>query len=413
MTESLGKILIIVENLPVPFDRRVWMESTTLKKAGYEVSVICPTGKGYETKYEVIDGIHVYRHDLPPEVSSAAGYIREYSAALWSEWRLARRVLKERGFDVIHACNPPDLIFLVAAWFKLLHRKNFLFDHHDLNPELYESKFNKRGMFYHALKIAERLTFALANTVISTNQSYRQVAIERGKMKPDRVHVVRSGPDLTRFNRVEANPEYHNGREFLVGYLGVMGEFDGVDHLVKAAHELIKNRRRTDIQFCFIGGGPMLESLKQLAKDLDIDEYVEFTGRVSDEELIERLSSCDVCANPDPLNPLNDKSTMNKILEYMALERAIVQYDLLEGKRSAEEASLYADPNNIPDFATKIEDLLADPEKRAEMGRIGRSRMVNTLEWRHQIPKLLNAYAQVFGKPPVEQLTSAPSEETA
>lgn len=412
MTESLGKILIIVENLPVPFDRRVWMESTTLKKAGYEVSVICPTGKGYESKYEVIDGIHIYRHDLPEEMSSAVGYLREYSVALWSEWRLARRVLKERGFDVIHACNPPDLIFLVAAWFKLFHRKKFLFDHHDLNPELYESKFNKRGLFYHALKIAERCTFALANMVISTNQSYRQVAIERGKMKPDRVHVVRSGPDLSRFNRVEPNPEYHNGREFLVGYLGVMGEFDGVDHLVKAAHELIKNRGRTDIQFCFIGGGPMLESLKQLAKDLDIDEYVEFTGRVSDEELIERLSSCDVCANPDPLNPLNDKSTMNKILEYMALERAIVQYDLLEGKRSAEDASLYADPNNIPDFATKIEELLADPEKRAEMGRIGRSRMVDELEWRHQVPKLLNAYAQVFGRTPTEHNNSAPSEET-
>jgi len=406
MTESRGKVLIIVENLPVPFDRRVWMESTTLKKAGYDVSVICPTGKGYEAKYEELEGIHIYRHDLPPEMSSAVGYIREYSVALWSEWRLARRVLREQGFDVIHACNPPDLIFLVASWFKFLHGKKFLFDHHDLNPELYESKFFKRGMFYRALKIAERLTFAMADTVISTNQSYRQVAIDRGKMNPDRVHVVRSGPDLSRFNRVEANPEYNMGREFLVGYLGVMGEFDGVDHLVKAAHELIKKRGRTDIQFCLIGGGPMLESLKQLSKDLDIDDYLTFTGRVPDEELISRLSSCDVCVNPDPLNPLNDKSTMNKILEYMALERSIVQYDLLEGKRSAEEASLYADPNNIPDFATKIEDLLADPEKRAEMGRIGRSRMVDTLEWRHQIPKLLNAYAQVLDQPASESVSS-------
>jgi len=188
--------------------------------------------------------------------------------------------------------------------------------------------------------------------------------------------------------------------------LGVMGEFDGVDHLVKAAHELIKKRGRTDIQFCLIGGGPMLESLKQLSKDLDIDDYLTFTGRVPDEELISRLSSCDVCVNPDPLNPLNDKSTMNKILEYMALERSIVQYDLLEGKRSAEDASLYADPNNIPDFATKIEDLLADPEKRAEMGRIGRSRMVDTLEWKHQVPKLLNAYAQVLDQPASESVSS-------
>lgn len=396
MMASLGNILIIVENLPVPFDRRVWMEATTLKKAGYGVSVICPTGKNYKEKYEEIDGIHIYRHDLPPEVSSASGYIREYSSALWSEWTLARRVKKEHGFDIIHACNPPDLIFLVAFWFKLLHRSKFLFDQHDLNPELYESKFNKRGFFYQALRIAERLTFALADTVISTNQSYKEIAMTRGSKKEEDVHIVRSGPDLSFFNPVEPNPEYKNGRQYLVGYLGVMGEFDGVDHLVRAAHELIVNRGRTDIQFCLIGSGPMLESLKALAEELGISDYLEFTGRIPDQELIERLSSCDVGVNPDPLNPLNDKSTMNKILEYMALKLPIVQYDLVEGKRSAEEASLYADPNNIPDFATKIEELLADEARREQMGEIGRDRMENKLEWRHQVPKLLNAYEQTL-----------------
>lgn len=396
MKESLGNILIIVENLPLPFDRRVWMESNTLKKNGYEVHIICPKGKGYESDYEEINDIHIYRHNLPPEESSTKGYLREYSHALWHEFRLARKIKKKHGFDVIHACNPPDLIFLVASWFKLFYGTKFIFDHHDLNPELYESKFNKRGFFYSALKISERLTFSLADTVISTNQSYKEIAETRGKKEPENVIVVRSGPDLRFFNKVEPNQKFNNGRKYLVGYLGVMGEFDGVDHLVKAAHYLIKEKGRNDIQFCFVGGGPMLESLSKLSKKLGIEENVEFTGRVSDEELIERLSSCDVCANPDPLNPLNDKSTMNKILEYMALERPIVQYDLLEGKRSAGEASLYAEPNNIEDLGDKIVLLLENEEMRKQMGRIGRKRMEEEFEWKFQEEKLLNAYKKTI-----------------
>ena len=400
MSESVGtecgKILIVVENLPVPFDRRVWMEATTLQAAGYQVAIICPTGKNYGELYEQIEGIHIYRHPLPPEKSTALGYLREYSSALWSEWRLARTIQREHGFDVFHACNPPDLIFLVALWFKIFHRTHFLFDHHDLTPELYESKFHQRGFFYHCMRWAERCTFGLADTVISTNESYRDVAVQRGKMHADRVHVVRSGPNLERFKRTPGNSQYRKGRAFLVGYLGVMGEFDGVDHLVRAAHELIKNRGRTDIQFCLVGSGPTIESLRELALELDIEEYLEFTGRIPDEDMIDRLSTCDVCVNPDPLNPLNNKSTMNKILEYMALEKPVVQYDLLEGRRSAEAAYLYAEPNNIADFATKIEELLADPALRDEMGQYGRRRMVESLEWRHQAPKLLAAYAQAM-----------------
>ncbi len=400
MTESpgkpAGKVLIIVENLPVPFDRRVWMESTTLAKAGYQVCVICPTGKGYESLREDLDGIHIYRHWLPPEKSSALGYLREYSSALWAEWRLARKVRKEFGFDVIHACNPPDLIFLVALWFKLFHRTKFVFDHHDLTPELYESKFNKRGIYYQMMRLAERLTFALADRVISTNESYKQVAIDRGRKKPENVQVVRSGPDLSRFNPVAPDERYKNGRKWLVGYMGVMGEFDGVDHLVRAAHHLIKEKGREDIQFCFVGSGPCIEELKQLAVELDIASYVEFTGRVSDADMISRLSSCDVCVDCDPLNPLNDKSTMNKILEYMALARPIVQYDMLEGRRSAGDASLYARPNDVEDLAAKILELLTNEARRKEMGETGRRRMVNELEWRHQAPRLLNLYSQLI-----------------
>ena len=402
MTESpgdpAGRVLIIVENLPVPFDRRVWMEATTLRSNGYEVSVICPTGKQHEPGHEELDGIHIYRHRLPPEHSSARGYLREYAVALWSEWRLAGRVRRERGFTLIHACNPPDLIFLVALWFRVFHGTRFLFDHHDLCPELYESKFNRRGFYHRLMMLAERCTFGLAHTVISTNTSYRDIAVQRGKMDPEDVFVVRSGPKLTLFRRTEGNTAFRRGREYLIGYLGVMGEFDGVDHLVRAAAELVCERKRTDIQFCLIGSGPMLESLKRLARELGVDASVEFTGRISDEEMIDRLSSCDIGVNPDPLNPLNDKSTMNKILEYMALELPIVQYDLTEGRRSAADASVYAEPNNVSDFADRIEALLRDPAARERMGRTGRRRMEDELEWRWQAPRLLEAYAHAFGR---------------
>lgn len=396
MKSESPRILIIVENLPVPFDRRVWMEATTLQQHGYQVSIICPMARGYDNPYEFLEGIHIYRHELPAEQSSAFGYLREYACALWSEWRLARQIRQQRGFDVIQACNPPDLIFLVAAWFKILHGTRFIFDHHDLCPELYESKFNRKGFFHRALLWAERLTFLLADTVICTNESYKQVALTRGSKGSESVFVVRSGPNLSLFHKIPGSCSYRNGREYLVGYLGVMGEFDGVDHLVRAAYELIAQRGHKDIHFCFVGGGPMLQSLKDLAHDLGIEDYVEFTGRIPDAEMIERLSTCDVCVCPDPLNPLNEKSTMNKILEYMALERPIVQYDLLEGRRSAGGASLYAEPNNVKDLAKKIANLLRNPEDRARMGEIGYTRMVDKLEWRHQAPSLLRAYTKTL-----------------
>jgi glycosyltransferase involved in cell wall biosynthesis len=380
----------------MPFDRRAWMEATTLRQAGYEVSTISPTGKGHEALAETIDGIHNYRHRLPPEQHSAFGYFREYASALWAEWKLARRVFREHGFDVVHVGNPPDLIFLVGAWFKLFHGAKLIFDHHDINPELYESKFNRRDLFYYGLRLAERLTFALADTVISTNDFYREVALTRGKKSADDVFVVRSAPDLKRFHRVTENPAHRRGRKFLVGYLGVMGPQDGLDHLLQAAHELIVKRGRSDIQFCLVGNGPMFAELNALAQTLGVADHIEFAGRIPDAEMVERISACDVCVNPDPLNPFNDKSTMNKILEYMAIERPIVQYDLQEGRHSAGEAALYAEPNNPKDLANKIEQILADSDARVRMGQIGHKRMVEELEWKHQAPKLLTAYEKTL-----------------
>lgn len=396
MTSLLNRVLIIVENLPVPFDRRVWMEATTLQKAGYHVSVISPKGTGFEQDYEIIDGIHVYRHPLPPEKSSVIGYIQEYSWSLAWEFRLAHRVWRDQGFDVIHICNPPDLIFLVAGWFKFFRGVRVIFDHHDLNPELYEAKYGRRNIFYYALYWAEFFTFATADVVISTNDSYKEVALVRGRKKPEQVVVVRSGPDLSRFYPMPGNKSHRKGRKYLVGYVGVMGEQEGLDNLLKAVQHLVWEQGCQDIHFMLIGSGPAIAQLQALTAELRISEFVEFTGRIADTELLERLSSCDVCVNPDRKTPFNDRSTMNKILEYMALGKPIVQIDLIEGKRSAAGASLYAKPNDAADFAEKILELLNNPEQRTQMGIEGQRRMKEMLEWRHQTPRLLQAYTTVL-----------------
>lgn len=395
---SAGKILIVVENLPVPFDRRVWMEATSLARAGYEVSVICPTGRGHESRYEVLDGIHIYRHPLPPDASGVSHFIKEYSAAVFWELRLAIRVWRERGFDVIHMCNPPDLIFLVAMWFKLLFGVRVIYDQHDLAPEMFEAKFGGRGLLYYGLRVTEWLTYRLADVVIATNDSHKQTAIERGRRQPQSVFIVRSGPDLTRFFPTSPNPMYRWGRRFLVGYLGVMGEAEGIDGLLRSFAKVVYEHRRTDIQLMLIGDGPARERLHTIAADLGVADYVEFSGRVPDDELVERLSTCDVCVNCDPKNAYNDKSTMNKILEYMAMGKPIVQYDVVEGRRSAGNASLYARGGDEADFARKIVELIDSPTLRCEAGESGRRRMVRDLEWRHQIPALLSAYAAALGR---------------
>ena len=388
------RVLIIVENLPSPFDRRVWMEATTLTKAGYEVSIICPKGKGYEKSYEVIEDIHIYRHPMPREISSVVGYITEYIAAVFWEFYLAHRVWRERGFDIIHICNPPDLLFITAGWFKLIKGCKVIFDHHDINPEMYEAKYGRRDIFYYGLRLVERLTFACADTVISTNESYRKIALTRGRKKPEDVFVVRSGPDLSRFKLLPVDETYKRHKKYLVGYVGVMGEPEGIDYLLESIRHIVYDQKRQDIHFMLIGSGPMLEQIQNLAVELKIDRFVEFTGRISDEELIARLSSCDLCVNPDKKMPYNDKSTMNKIMEYMAMGKPIVQFDLMEGRNSAGEASVYAKGNDAVDFADKILELLADPEKRKQMGEIGMRRMTEKLEWRYQIPVLLKAYGR-------------------
>ena len=390
------KVLIIVENLPLPFDRRVWHECRTLTRAGAKVSVICPTGKGYEAAHEEIDGVHIYRHSLPLDASGAAGYLLEYGAALFHEMRLALKIRRRHGFDTIQGCNPPDLIFLVAWPFKRLSGTRFIFDHHDINPELYEAKFGRRGVFWKLMVLFEKLTFRSADVVISTNESYREIALDRGGKAAEDVFVVRSGPDLTRLKRMPPDRRWHNGRAHMVGYVGVMGEQEGIDLLLDAARDLVQDRGR-DVQFVLVGGGSSLEAMKAKAAGMGLAEHVTFTGRAPDDELFDVLSNADVCVNPDRVNAMNDKSTMNKILEYMAFEKPIVQFDVTEGRRSAEDASLYARADDTGDMADKIAALLDDPGRRAEMGRSGYRRVVSELSWDHQIPALIAAYERAAG----------------
>jgi glycosyltransferase involved in cell wall biosynthesis len=389
------RVLIIVENLPCPFDRRVWQEARALAAAGYRVSIICPKGKGYERSYEMIDDIAVYRHPMPIEAAGAAGYALEYSWALLAQLALSIRIFFTRGFDVIHACNPPDTIFLIASFYKLLG-KRFLFDHHDINPELYEAKFKRRDFFYKLLRFLERCTFKVADISIATNESYRRIAIERGGMAPEKVFVVRSGPDLRRLQPVPPDPSLKQGKRYLVGYVGVMGEQEGLDLLLGAVRYIVHTKQRKDVHFGLVGGGTALTKLQALAKHLDVADYVTFTGRVADRELLTMLSTADVCVNPDVANEMNDKSTMNKVMEYMALGKPMVQFDLTEGRVSAQDASLYARKNDPIDLANKLLELLDDAPRREKMGQFGRQRVASTLAWDKEVPHLLAAYSALF-----------------
>lgn len=390
------KVLIIVENLPVPFDTRVWQEATTLAANGYTVSVISPKGKGYTAEKEMIDGVHVYRHDLPTEGNGAIGYLKEYSTALREEIRLAKKVYKEVGFDVIHGCNPPDDIYLVAKHFKKYGVK-YVFDHHDICPELFEAKFgHTSGPLYFSQIFMERQTYKNCTFAFVTNESYRKIAIEHGKMDPEKVIVLRSGPKLERMKIQPPVESIKRGKKYMVGYLGVIGQQEGIEYILEAAKYCKEVLNRNDIFWGIVGGGPHVAALKEQCTQMGLDDCVEFTGRVPDQQLLDYLNTADVCVNSDTYNSMNDKSTMNKILEYMALAKPIVQFELTEGHYSAQEASLYAEQNNAKDMADKIIYLLENPEVRKKMGEFGRNRVVNELSWEHTSKALLEGYEKFF-----------------
>ena len=391
------KILIIVENLPVPFDGRVWKEASSLRKAGYDVTVLCPKGKGYEQGYEILEGVHIYRHPMPKEGNSPAGYLWEYGSAILWEWFYTWWIFLRRGFHVIQGCNPPDNIFLIALPFKLFGVK-YVFDHHDANPELYFSKYEKQDFFYQTQVWLEQFTFRFSDVVMSTNGSYKELAIRRGGHDTEDVFIVRNGPDLEIFKSVESKPELKYGKAYLVGYVGTMSIQEGLEILLDVAQH-IKNLGRCDIHFTCVGGGPGLAKLRQMVKDKNLEDAVNFTGRVTEQQLLDILSTADVCVNPDKPCEMNDISTMIKIMEYMALGKPIVQFDLKEGRFSAGEASLYASNHDlVADFAAKILWLLDHPEERKKMSEFGRTRVEKELAWKFSVENLLAAYQRAFAK---------------
>jgi glycosyltransferase involved in cell wall biosynthesis len=392
------RILILVENLPVPLDRRVWLEATTLVQAGYEVNVICPTGRGWDAPFEVIEGVHIWRYPEPPEAHSGAlAYAREWGSALWQMARLMRVVRRERGFDVVQGCNPPDLLFLLALWWRP-RGVRFLFDHHDVCPELFEAKFGKRGLLYQIMRVFERLTFATASVSIATNESFRRIALERGRMRPEDVFVVRSAPRVESFLPGPGDASVRRGAGTVLGYVGVIGQQEGMDLLVAAVAHLVGPLGHADVHVVIVGFGPALAEVQADVAARGLSSHFTFTGPLYGERLLDALNAIDIGVAPDPKNPMNDISTMNKVMEYMALEKPVVQFDLTEGRASAGDASVYAQPNDPVDFARQIAALIDRPQDRASMGRVGRARVMDRLSWAHSAPSLLAAYDRIFAR---------------
>jgi glycosyltransferase involved in cell wall biosynthesis len=389
------RVLIIVQNLPVPFDRRVWLECQALVSAGYRVAVVCPKGSG-DPGYEVIDTVELYKYrPYAPggsNLSFAAEYVYSFLATTW----MALKARRSGRFAVIQACNPPDIFWPLAMAFRALEGTRFVFDHHDLCPELYESRFPEGPKLpYKGLRALERRTHRAADHVISTNDSYRKIAMARSGKRPADVTVVRTGPDPQRLRRGQAYPELRRGRRFLAAYIGVMGPQDGVDIIVRAASILVHELGREDIAFTLIGSGDCYRDLVALRDELGLAGHVEFTGRAPDELVSRILSTADVGLSPDPKNPLNDVSTMNKTMEYMAFELPVVAFDLRETRLSAGDAALYVKPNDVHDYAAAIAAFMDDEPQRARLGKLGRARVEQELAWSHQERAYLGVYERL------------------
>ena len=392
------RILIIVQNLPVPFDRRVWLECQALTSVGYRVAVVCPMGKG-DPAYQVIDGVEIYKYRPYAPGGSKLSFVAEYAYSfLATAWHAMRARLHGGRFEVIQACNPPDIFWPIALAFRL-ERTKFVFDHHDLCPELFLSRFEGGPKLpYKGLLWLERCTHRTADHVISTNDSYRQVAITRSGKSPSDVTVVRTGPDPDRLKRGLSDPGLKRGRRYLAAYIGVMGPQDGVDIVIRAADVVVHELGRDDIAFTLIGSGDCFDELVVLRDKLNLNGHVEFTGRAPDELVGQIMSAADVGLSPDPKNPLNDVSTMNKTMEYMAFELPVVAFDLHETRVSAGEAAVYVKPNDVHEYAKAIVELLDDETVRTQLGKIGRARVEDELAWKQQELAYLGVYERVVAK---------------
>jgi glycosyltransferase involved in cell wall biosynthesis len=392
------RVLIIVQNLPVPFDRRVWLECQSLVRAGYDVTVVCPTGHGTNDPDQVVHGVRILAYPGYAPGGGAVGYVSEYAYSFAQTARLVRKARRAGRIDVLQACNPPDIFWPIARWLRAVDGTRFVFDHHDLCPELYVSRFGTEGLPHRGLRLLERQTFRAADRVTSTNESYARVARERGGTAPEDVTVVRTGPDPQRLRAHDPVPELRRGREHLVAYLGVMGPQDGVDLALKAAEVVVNRMGRRDIAFTFMGSGDCHADLVRDRDAAGLTDAVDLPGRVPDEFVADVLSTADIGLSPDPLNPLNDVSTMNKTMEYMAFGVPVVAFDLHETRVSAASAARYVVPNDVEAYARAIVDLVDDPEARTVMGRTGRERVERELAWEHQERGYVRVFDELVGR---------------
>jgi len=405
------RVLIIIQNLPVPFDRRVWLESQALVDAGYDVTVVCPKGKGDPAR-ATLDGVTMLKYRPFAPGHGALGFVVEYAYSFLMTARLVLGARRSGRFAAMQACNPPDIFWPLARLLRALDGTSFVFDHHDLCPELYGSRFPDGAQLPHrGLLLLERATFRTADHVVATNESYAEVAHRRGGKRPGEVTVVRTGPDPERLKAGDPNPSLRRGRDHLVAYVGVMGPQDGVDIVLRAADVVINQMGRTDIAFTVMGGGDCYDQLVRLRDELRLQNHVELPGRVPDEYLHDVLSTATVGLSPDPKNPLNDVSTMNKTMEYMAFGLPVVSFDLLETRVSAGDAAVYVFSPHVADYAKAVVDLVDDPSARERMGRVARERVAQILAWPHQRP----AYVRVFddlvrGAPEPEKVIVLPTE---
>ncbi|HXR26565.1 MAG TPA: glycosyltransferase family 4 protein [Candidatus Baltobacteraceae bacterium] len=397
------RILIIVQNLPVPFDRRVWLECQALISAGYRVAVVCPKGSG-DPSYQVIDSVQLYKYRPYAPGGSKLSFVAEYAYSFLATAWMTLRARRSGRFAVIQACNPPDIFWPIALAFRVAEGTKFVFDHHDLCPELYESRFpDGPRLPYRVLRALERRTHRSADHVISTNDSYREIAVKRSGKASSDVTVVRTGPDPQRLRREPADPSQRRGRRFLVAYIGVMGPQDGVDIVVRAADIVVRDLGREDVAFTLIGSGDCFDQLVALRDELGLAGTVEFTGRAPDELVTRILSTADIGLSPDPKNPLNDLSTMNKSMEYMAFELPVVAFDLRETRVSTGDAAVYVKPNEVREYAAAIVGLLDDEQARARLGKLGRARVEQELAWSHQERSYLGVYQRLTGGAQVRQ----------
>ena len=392
------RVLIIVQNLPVPFDRRVWLECQALIEAGYRVAVVCPKGRD-DPSYQVIDGVEIYKYRPYAPGGSKVSFVAEYLYSFTATTALTIRARLRGRFAVIQACNPPDIFWPLGRFFRLVDRSRFVFDHHDLSPELYLSRFPEGpGLPYRGLRFLERMTHRSANHVIATNDSYREIALTRSGKKPGDVSVVRTGPNPDKLQRGPEDAGQRRGRRYLAAYIGVMGPQDGVDIVVRAADIVVHELGRDDIAFTLIGSGDCFDELVALRDELCLAGHVEFTGRAPDEQVTQILSTADVGLSPDPKNPLNDVSTMNKSMEYMAFELPVLAFDLKETRVSVGEAGVYVTPNDVREYARALVELVDDEPKRAMLGKLGRVRVEQELAWIHQKEAYLRVYEKVLAR---------------